>query len=91
MEVSIVDYSKERITFKIKGEGHTFCNLLRKELWNDKSTSIAGYRMEHGLESVPIFVLETEDKDPKKVILDSISRLQKSIKDARAKLTKAAR
>ncbi len=91
MEFDIVDYSKQRLTFRLKNEGHTFCNLLRHELWNDKATVTAGYRIEHTLESVPFFILETEDKDTKKVLLDTGTRLQKLVKEARSKILKVVK
>ena len=91
MELDILEYSKQNITFRLKGEGHTFCNLLRKELWNDDSVNVAGYKIEHTLESTPVFIVRTENKDIKKVLLDSCSRLQKLAKEARTKLAKIAK
>lgn len=88
MEIEVLKSSKNSLSFKVKGETHTLCNLLRKELWNDKTTKAAGYRIEHSLESEPIFVLETDGKDPKKSLQEAVNRLKKQMKEASSLLTK---
>ncbi len=88
MEIEVLESTKNKIKFKIKGETHTFCNILRRELWNDKSTKAAGYRIEKSLENEPIFILETNDKDPKKVLLDSTNRLRKEFNELGSKFKK---
>lgn len=81
MELDVLESSKDSIRFKLNGENHTFCNLLRKELWNDSSVKVAGYKVEHSLENAPIFLVETEGKDAKKVLLDATGRLKKLVKE----------
>ena len=88
MELEVLESKKNRIRFKVKGETHTFCNILRRELLKDKSTKNVGYRVEQALESEPIFLLETEDKVPKKVLLDAVGRLKKEFKELNSKLIK---
>lgn len=88
MEIEILESSKNRLKFKIKGETHTFCNILRRELWKDKSTKVAGYKIEKSLENEPIFIIETESKDPKKSLLEAANRLKKEFKELEPKLTK---
>jgi len=77
MEINVIEYTKNRIKFNLLGEDHTFANLLRKELWNDKNTKIAGYSLEHALISSPRFVLETNGKDAKDVLENAVARLKK--------------
>ncbi len=89
METDILESSKTKLKFKIKGETHTFCNILRRELWKDKSTKVAGYRIEKSLENEPIFILETDAKDPKKSLLEAVQRLKKEFKELEPKLIKA--
>ncbi|GAG48509.1 unnamed protein product, partial [marine sediment metagenome] len=36
MEINIIEEKKDKISFEIKGQGNTFCNILKDELWNDK-------------------------------------------------------
>lgn len=89
MEIEILESSKNRLKFKLKGETHTFCNILRRELWNDKSIKVAGYKIEKSLENEPIFIIETESKDPKKTLSDAAQRIKKEFKELESKLSKA--
>lgn len=86
MELNILSKSKNKLNFELKGEDHTFCNILRKELWNDSSTKSAGYSMKTGLIEIPKFTIETSAKDPKKVLLDATSRLTKKAEEFLKKL-----
>ena len=91
MELEVLESSKDSIKFKLKGEGHTFCNLLRKELWNDKGVKVCAYKIEYTLDSVPIFIVETDGKECKKVLADATNRLKKVVKEASQKLVKIAK
>ena len=88
MEIEVLESSKNRIKLKIKGETHTFCNILRRELWEDKSIKVAGYKIEKSLENEPIFIIETEGKDPKKALIEATQRLKKKFKELGPKLIK---
>lgn len=78
MEVNIVEEKKNRLVFEVKGETHTLCRSLQKELWNDEHVKAAGYNIEHPLINVPKFILETDGADPKKTISAAIKRLDKA-------------
>lgn len=88
MEINILEKSKNKLSFEIVGEDHTFCNILRKELWNDSSLKSAGYSMETGLQNIPKFTLETAGKTPQKALTDAVSRLIKKGNDFLNKLKK---
>ena len=78
MEINFLEEAKNKIVFELKGEDHTFCNILREELWNDSSVKVAAYNISHPLIGVPKFFLETDSKkNPKKALKDAISRLKK--------------
>jgi len=81
MEINIISKTKNKLIFELKGEDHTFCNILRKELWNDSSIQSAGYNIKTGLTEIPKFILETKGKTPKKALLDAVSRLTKKSKE----------
>ncbi|HLD05928.1 MAG TPA: DNA-directed RNA polymerase subunit L [Candidatus Nanoarchaeia archaeon] len=76
MEVKILEEDKNRLVFEIHGEGHTLANALRKELWQDKHITAAGYQMDHPLLGNPKMVVETDGKAPRKAVEDAVSRLQ---------------
>ena len=75
MEINVLEDKKKRMVFELNGEGHTLCNALREELWNDKDVTVAAYNIDHPLIGVPKFIIESED--PKKSLKDAISRLKK--------------
>ncbi|MBN1645390.1 DNA-directed RNA polymerase subunit L [Candidatus Woesearchaeota archaeon] len=77
MEIKILEEKKGRLVFEIKGESHTLCRALQKELWNDSHVKAAGYNIDHPLVGVPKFVLETDGADPRKTVSAAIKRLQK--------------
>ncbi len=77
MELKVVEKSKKKLVFDLVGADHTFSNAFKKELWNDKSIKISAYNVEHPLIGIPRFIVETDDKDPEKVLLDAVKRLQK--------------
>jgi len=77
MEIQVVEDKKDKLIFKIKGEDHTFCNLLKQELWNDSAVSMAGYELGHTLTDFPIFTLGSTN--PKKSLLSAVARLKKQI------------
>lgn len=77
MEINIIEESKNKMIFEIKGEGHTIANLIEKELWNDKSVTAAGYHVKHPLIGVPRMVVETSGIEPRKALESAINRLKK--------------
>ena len=81
MQLSVLEQTKNRLKFELKGEDHSFCNVLKKELWSDKATDISGYYVEHSLVSQPVFTVKTKSGDPKKVVLDAVDRLKTWTKD----------
>ncbi len=90
MDIKILEKNKNTIKVSIKGEDHTFCNALVKELWEDKDTDIAGYEIKHSLTEDPILTLQSK-KDPVKAINDAIDRLKKQNKELREKFTAAVK
>lgn len=78
MEIKILEEKKGRLVFEVKGETHTICRALQKELWNDSHVKAAGYHIDHPLVGVPKFVLETDGADPRKTVSAAIKRLQKT-------------
>lgn len=79
MELKVVESGKEKLRIEVVGEDHTFCNVLRKNLWEDKSVNIAGYSIKHSLVDNPIIVIESSN--PKKSLSESAKRLKKENED----------
>lgn len=79
MEMNILEEKKGRLVFELTGADHTVANMLKDELWNDKTVTVATYAIEHPMKSVPRFIVESDD--PKKSLLEASSRLQKKNKE----------
>lgn len=76
MEIKIIEQSKNKMIFEIKGEDSTFCNALKDELYNDPDVLIASFRIDHPLINIPKFILETKG-DPKNTLIEAAKRLKK--------------
>lgn len=78
MEIKIIEDKKNKIIFESDELGHTFCNLLKKELLNDKNVKVATYSVAHPLTSSPRMIVETDSgSDPKKALLAAVQRIKK--------------
>lgn len=86
MEIRFIENEPTKLKFEIIGEGHTLCNALRNELWNDKAVKAAGYSISHALTPKPLFVVS--GSDAKKSLSEAIKRLKKTNKELRDKLKK---
>ena len=86
MEVKFLEDTKEKLKIEIMGEGHTLCNPLVKELWNDKSVEIAGYNIDHSLVSNPILIVQSNNA--KISLKKAIEGLSKKVKQFDEKFKK---
>ncbi|MDO8511094.1 MAG: DNA-directed RNA polymerase subunit L [Nanoarchaeota archaeon] len=77
MEFAVIEETKTKLVFDLRGETHTFCNLLKDELLNTKGVEIATYRIDHPLTGVPRFLLETKGVEPKKALKDALASIKK--------------
>ena len=90
MEIKILEDEKDRIKFEIEGEGHTFSNPLSKELWKDSHVKTSGYNIKHSLVSNPVFLVETDGKEPvKSALKKAVERLDKQMNELLTKFKSA--
>ena len=54
----------KKLEFEKKDEG--FLSLVKKYLWEDKATEMAGYKIDHPEVGKPVFILRTKGKNAKK-------------------------
>jgi len=81
MEINILEESKKRMVFELKGETHSFCNVLKEALWKVKGVEIASYRIEHPLVGVPKFLIETKGIEPREALKKAVGELKKMGKE----------
>ena len=90
MEIEIIEESKDKLVVEIKGEGHGFVNMLKKEVNANKDVKAAGYNINHPLIGVPKLIIHSK-KDPKKVLLDAAKNLKKQSDDFLKAFNKVAK
>ena len=81
MEFAVLEESKNRLVFKLKGETHTFCNALKHELEGLKGVTLVAYRIDHPLVGEPQFLLETKSMEPREALKDALKSLKKKAQD----------
>ena len=91
MELNVIEQTKKKLIVEIKGADHTFCNALKKELWNDKAVTVSAYNIDHPLVGIPKFIVETDgNKSPEKALEAACDRLEKKNKEFLSKLKRTA-
>lgn len=92
MEINVIEEKKNKMVFEIKGEDHTICNALTKELWKVNGVKVAAYTIDHPLMGVPRIIVETDSSvEPKKAVRVAASNLQKKNEELLEKFKKAAK
>lgn len=80
MELNIIENTKYKLVAELKGEDHTFCNVLVNELQKDENVKNAAYNIAHPLKRVPRILVETNtNTTAKKALLDAAARLKKTV------------
>ena len=83
MNIKVIEKSKNKLLFEIEGETHTFCNILKEELWNDDSVVVSAYKKQHPLVGTPTMIVETKGKSAVDALKDAVNRIKKQ--NAKAK------
>ena len=92
MELNIIEDKKNRMVFELKGEDHTLCNAITKELWRVNGVKVAAYTIDHPLVGIPRIIVETDSSiEPKKALKTAASNLQKKNQDFLEKFKKSAK
>lgn len=81
MEFIVIEESKNKLVFELKGETHTFCNALKYELQQVKGVNIATYKIDHPLVGIPRFQIETKGIEPRKAMKEALKSLKKQAQD----------
>ena len=80
MEYNVISDKKNELEFELKGEDHTFSNLLVNKLLENEDVEIANYKIPHPLVGSPIFYIRTKKESPKSVLKRSLEELKKDLK-----------
>ena len=92
MDIEVIESKKNFMEFYIIGETHTFCNVLRGVLSEDRAVKRVAYGVEHPIthRTKPRFELETDGKiRPVTVLRRAAKKLSKRCDELRAEFEKA--
>ncbi len=85
MKIEEVQREGRTLRFRVVGEDHTLCNLLRKAMYEDENVEAAAYRIEHPLLSHPEFYVRVKRGRPEEALLKALNRLGKKLEELEGK------
>ncbi len=75
MDVKVVEIGNDYVKLIVKGEDHTFLNLLQHYLLEEEGVIIAKYNIPHPLVGEPELYVKTDGTDP----IEAIKRANEKI------------
>ena len=92
MKLKIIKRGANDLELEIEGEGHTFCNVLRKTLYEDPAVEFAGYSIDHPLVGVPRFYVRTDGSEsPEEALIKAARRIAERAREFRELFEQALR
>jgi DNA-directed RNA polymerase subunit L len=90
MQIRLLRKESNELRIEITGEGHTFCNMLQKNLLEDKNVEIAGYNVPHPLVTKAIVFVRTKGRRrPKTALRDAAKKMRKRSEELRKAIEEA--
>lgn len=90
MKITVLEKTSNELKIEIEGEGHTFCNVLQKNLLEDSSVEMAGYRIPHPLTSNPIVYVRTKGSHkPETALRKAAEKIQQQTEEFQNSFEKA--
>lgn len=84
MELKIAEIGKNFVKIVVKGEDHTYLNLLQNYLAEDEKVVFARYNISHPLKDEAELFVKTDGEDPIKVIMRANEKI---VRDCRSILS----
>lgn len=88
MKVEVLKNEKEYAEFILDGEKHSFPNLLKQKLLDNKSVEFVSYIVQHPMDQSSKFVIRTTGKSPKKVLEEAAKEIEADLDDFDKQLKK---
>lgn len=89
MQLKTVEEDEKKIILEVGGETVSFVNLIREELWNDKSVSEAAHIKEHPYLAQPKIFVKTDRGSPKTALEKAATRIEDQAKEFKEAFKKA--
>lgn len=81
MEIDVKKSSQNELRFLLKGERHSFPNLLKESLLKDSAVTFAAYVLPHPLGPNSEFIVKTNGKSAGKALQDALKDMGKQLSD----------
>ena len=79
MKTKILESKKDLLKVEFNKNDEGFLSLIKKYLWQDKATELAGYSIDHPEVGKPVFVLRTKGKAAKLVWNNALDSAKKDL------------
>ena len=89
MKMEVLKNEKEMLEFRLEGERHTFPNLLRSKLLENKNVEFVSYMLDHPLDKSAKFVLRTSGKSPNEVLEEAPKQIESDVDEFGSNAKKA--
>ena len=89
MKINVLKSDKHSVEFLLEGERHTFPNMLKQKLLEDKNVEFVSYILDHPLDKSARFVLKTKGVSPKKVLEDAAKQVDSDLAEFEKNIKKA--
>ncbi|MDO8624748.1 MAG: DNA-directed RNA polymerase subunit L [Candidatus Diapherotrites archaeon] len=89
MEIKVLKNEPNELELVLHGNRHTYPNLLRDRLLQDKSVVFAAYRLNHPLDSDCQVIVKTSGKSAKTALLDAVKQIDADLADFEKHVKKA--
>lgn len=89
MQLKILKEDEKSLMLEVGGETVSFANLIREELWNDKSVTEAAYIKEHPYLSEPKIFVKTDRGSPRTALEKAATRIVDSSKEFKEEFKRA--
>ncbi len=89
MKMEVIKNEKEMAEFRLEGERHSFPNLLRSKLLENKGVEYVSYVLDHPLDKSARFVIKTSGKTPKKALEEAAKEIESDLEEFGSKIKKA--
>ncbi|ADB57789.1 RpoL/Rpb11 RNA polymerase subunit family protein [Archaeoglobus profundus] len=86
MEVKVVEMDGNYVKLEIRGEDHTYLNLLQHYLLEDEDVEIARYYIPHPLQDRAELVVKTKSKNPLEAIKEANEKIVKACDELLAQI-----
>lgn len=91
MEIKSLETDKNIIKAVIVNATHKTLNLLQSELLNEEEVTFASYKQSHPLKEEFEFIVKTNKRSPKTVLISAIDSAMKKVNDLKKEISSSTK